>query len=71
MRGRPKSIHLCKKLSDWECMELYQAYQLGVTKTELRRRYHMSGSTLNQTIRNIEDAGRMMGFRVGGGVSHV
>ena len=52
--------HVCDKLSDWEVAELYVAYRSGVGKATLRRRYRMSGATLNKTIARFEHLGRRM-----------
>ncbi len=57
-------VHISDKLSDWECVELYLAYRGGATKTELRRRYRMSGKTLNRTLLRVEAEARRRGLAV-------
>ena len=54
--------HLCSKLSDWECMELYVDYRRGTTKYHLQQRYRMSYHELMKTIERIEAAARGLGL---------
>ena len=55
--------HVCDKLGNWEVMELYGQYRSGVTLGELARRYNMSGSTVRETVRRVEERARKMGVR--------
>ena len=54
--------HICDKLSDWECMELYVEWLSGESKTVLGRRYKMNNDTVTQTIDRIEAAARGLGL---------
>ena len=54
--------HICDKLSDWECMELYVEWLSGESKAVLGRRYKMSVSTVTETISRIEAAARGLGL---------
>ena len=54
--------HLCDKLSNWECMELYASWRMGTPKRILELRYGMSGTTINQTIERAEAAARGLGL---------
>ena len=54
--------HICDKLSDWECVELYLSFRMGTAKKALCGRYTVSKRTLNQIIDRIEATAHGLGL---------